>query len=56
MAACCTDQRCSRFIQDRLLSPYLPAEERTLFLNKLLFDPSISFEKLVLDKFGNYII
>lgn len=52
---CSIDQKCSRFIQDRLkLSIDIKEEER--FYDKLLKDPSIDFSRLMTDQNGNYIL
>jgi len=56
MLICCTDQKCSRFIQDRLKSNGLSLQERCEFLENMLCDPRVDFHHLVLDSFGNYII
>lgn len=55
---CCTDQKCSRFIQDRLSSKGLSKSEKQGFLDNLLLlnQESIDFKALILDSFGNYII
>lgn len=55
---CCTDQRCSRYIQDRITSlGRKPLDKELLeFMNSILKNSEINFESLVYDSFGNYII
>ena len=53
---CCRDQKCSRFIQKRLKSPSVPVEEKQRFLDRILKDEAASFDTLVQDSFGNYVI
>jgi len=58
---CCTDQKCSRFIQDRLIVKTIKEDEKKRFIDLLLKDkvesnePNI-FQKLIIDVFGNYVL
>lgn len=52
---CSIDQKCSRFIQERLRLD-IGQREQFKFFDKLLKDPSIDFEKLVKDQNGNYVV
>lgn len=52
---CSVDQKCSRFIQERLRLD-IDMNEQTRFFDKLLKDPRVDFEKLVKDQNGNYVI
>ena len=55
---CCTDQKCSRFIQDRLqkLCKQPNNQELNSFMIRLLRNPNINFNEMVIDLFGNYVI
>ena len=55
---CCTDQKCSRFIQDRIMMLGQKQIDNELldFFQRILKNENIKFEELVHDSFGNYII
>jgi hypothetical protein len=52
---CSIDQKCSRFIQERLRLE-IDMNEQTKFFDKLLKDPNVDFDKLVKDQNGNYVV
>lgn len=54
--ACCRDQKCSRFIQKRLKNQGVPVAEKQRFLDRILKNSGVSFDTLVQDSFGNYVI
>ena len=54
--ACCRDQKCSRFIQKRLKNQSVPVAEKQRFLDRILKNSAVSFDALVQDSFGNYVI
>jgi len=52
---CSIDQKCSIFIQERLKLPN-NIHENNRFFDQLLLDPTIDFDRLVMDQNGNYIV
>ena len=52
----CKDQKCSRFIQRKLVDEATTIHERSRFLDSILKNDAIKFDYLVMDSFGNYVI
>lgn len=53
---CCKDQKCSRFIQKRLMEESVSVEEINRFLDSILKNCNVRFDYLIIDSFGNYVI